>query len=88
LPLDAPFGGCPARYDQGRIRRSGAFFGGNRGLEMGRQAVPVLYLVAMASVIVAMDIVFFRHRIWERLMANIGIVLLFAAFYLRFLRHP
>jgi hypothetical protein len=24
---------------------------------------------------------------WERLIANIGIVLLFAAFYLRFFRH-
>jgi hypothetical protein len=31
---------------------------------------------------------FFRGRFWERLMVNIGIVLVFAAFYLRFLRHP
>jgi hypothetical protein len=32
------------------------------------------------------DILFFRHRFWERLMVNVGIVLVFSAFYLRFLR--
>ena len=53
---------------------------------MGRQAVIVLYVMAMVAVIVGVDIGFFRHRFWERLMANIGIVLLFGAFYLRFLR--
>ena len=31
------------------------------------------------------DIAFFRDRFWERLMVNIGIVLVFAAFYMRFL---
>jgi uncharacterized membrane protein len=55
---------------------------------MSRQAALVIYVVAMAAAIVAIDIVFFRHRFWERLMANIGIVLVFAAFYLRFLRRP
>jgi hypothetical protein len=29
-------------------------------------------------------VVFFRNRFWARLMANVGIVLLFGAFYLRF----
>jgi hypothetical protein len=53
---------------------------------MGRQVVIVLYVTAMVAVIVGIDIGFFRHRFWERLMANIGIVLLFGAFYLRFLR--
>ena len=56
--------------------------------EMGRQVAIVLYVVAMAAVIVGVDFVFFRNRFWERLIANIGIVLLFAAFYLRFLRRP
>jgi uncharacterized membrane protein len=56
--------------------------------EMGRQLTGVLYVLAMAAVIVAVDFAFFRNRFWERLMANIGIVLVFAAFYLRFLRHP
>ena len=45
-------------------------------------------MVAMAAVIVGVDFVFFRNRFWERLMANIGIVLVFAALYLRFLRRP
>lgn len=48
----------------------------------------VLYVVAMAAVIIGVDIAFFRHRFWERLTVNIGIVLVFVAFYWRFLRHP
>jgi type IV secretory pathway VirB2 component (pilin) len=55
---------------------------------MGRQAAGVLYAVAMAAVIVGVDLVFFRNRFWERLTVNIGIVLVFAAFYFRFLRSP
>ena len=45
-----------------------------------------LYLVAMVAVIVAVDVLFFRNHIWERLAVNVGIVLLFVAFYFRFLR--
>jgi len=48
---------------------------------MGRQ-VAMLYVVAMAAVIVGVDFVFFRNRFWERFTVNIGIVLVFAAFYL------
>ena len=61
-----------------------------RGLlaEMGRQVAIVLYVVAMAAVIVGVDLAFFRNRFWERLTVNIGIVFVFAAFYLRFLRRP
>jgi hypothetical protein len=55
---------------------------------MGRQVAGVLYVVAMVAVIVGVDLVFFRHRFWERLAANIGIVLAFGAFYFRFLRRP
>jgi ABC-type uncharacterized transport system permease subunit len=55
---------------------------------MGRHVAVGLYVVAMAAVIVGVDLVFFRSRFWERLTANIGIVLVFAAFYLRFLRRP
>jgi hypothetical protein len=58
------------------------------GTEMGRQAATVLYVVTMATVVVGVDFVFFRNRFWERLTANIGIVLVFAAFYFRFLRRP
>lgn len=55
---------------------------------MAARLTLVLYVVAMAAVIVGVDVAFFRNRFWERLMANAGIVLLFAAFYLRFLKHP
>ena len=55
---------------------------------MGRQVAIVLYAAAMAAVIVAVDFVFFRSRLWERLIVNIGIVLVFATFYLRFLKRP
>ena len=49
-----------------------------------------IYIVALIAVIVTTDLVFFRHRIWfwERLMANVGVVLVFLAFYLRFMRNP
>jgi hypothetical protein len=54
---------------------------------MSRVAV-VLYVVAMVAIIVGVDVAFFRNRFWERLAANIGIVLVCGAFYLRFLRRP
>ena len=53
---------------------------------MGRQAGVALYVLALVAVVVGVDVSFFRHRFWERLMANVGIVLVFAAFYLRFLQ--
>ncbi len=54
---------------------------------MGRPATAALYVVAMAAVVVGMDVLFFRNHFLERLAANVGIVLVFAAFYFRFLRH-
>jgi hypothetical protein len=53
---------------------------------MERQAGVVFYVLALVAVVVGVDVLFFRHRFWERLMVNVGIVLVFAAFYLRFLR--
>ena len=55
---------------------------------MGRQTTTALYVVLMATVIVAIDFLFFKNRLWERLTVNIGIVLVFAAFYFRFLKRP
>jgi hypothetical protein len=57
---------------------------------MGRRAtvVLVLYVLAMVAVVVGVDILFFRHHLWERLAVNVGIVLVFGAFYLRFLKRP
>jgi hypothetical protein len=56
------------------------------GGTMGRQAGVVLYVLALVAVVVGVDVFFFRHRFWERLMANVGIVVVFAVFYLRFLK--
>jgi arginine exporter protein ArgO len=55
---------------------------------MGSQMTTVLYFVLMAAVIVAVDVLFFRNHFWERLAVNVGIVLVFAAFYFRFLKRP
>jgi hypothetical protein len=53
---------------------------------MGRQVGVVLYVLALVAVVVGVDVLFFRHRFLERLMVNVGIVLVFGAFYLRFLK--
>ena len=53
---------------------------------MGSRTTVALYIVLMAAVIVAIDFLFFKNRFWERLMVNAGIVLVFVAFYFRFLR--
>jgi hypothetical protein len=50
------------------------------GETMGRQAGVVLYVLALVVVVVGVDFLFFRHRFWERLMVNVGIVLVFGAF--------
>jgi hypothetical protein len=77
-PSIADRGGA-LRWDQGRPpQREGL-------LKMG---IRVLYPVAMAAVIVAVDFAFFKNLFWARLMANIGIVLVFAAFYMRFFGVP
>ena len=55
---------------------------------MGRQVAVVLYVVAMVAIIVGVDVVFFRNHIWGRLAVNLGIVLVFGAFYFRFLSPP
>lgn len=41
----------------------------------------------MVALIVGVDVLFFRDHFWPRLMVNVGIVLIFGAFTLRFLRH-
>jgi hypothetical protein len=54
----------------------------------GRLSKPaaVLFVLAMVGVIVAVDLLFFRDKrwFWERLAANVGVVLVFGAFYFRF----
>jgi len=45
-------------------------------------------VLAMVAVVVGVDVLFFRHHFWARLIVNIGIVLVFAAVYFRFLKRP
>jgi hypothetical protein len=71
-----------------RIKPGSQGTGVAEGAGMSKQLAGVLYAVAMVAVIVGVDFVFFRNRFWERLMVNIGIVLVFGAFYLRFLWRP
>ncbi len=48
----------------------------------------MLYVLALVAVVVGVDVLFFRHDFWPRLIVNVGVVLVFAAFYLRFLKRP
>ena len=50
---------------------------------MSGRVVIALYVAAMVAIIVAGDIAL--GHFWERLVVNIGIVLVFGAFYVRFL---
>jgi hypothetical protein len=53
---------------------------------MGRQALVAIYVLTLIAVVVSVDVLFFRDRFWARLMVNVGIVVVFAAFYFRFLK--
>jgi hypothetical protein len=53
---------------------------------MGAKAAVVLYVLALIIVVVGVDILFFRHHFVGRLLANIGVVLVFAAFGWTFLK--
>jgi xanthine/uracil permease len=46
-----------------------------------------MYVLAMVATVVIVDVLFFRHRFWERLVVNIGIVLVYVAFYFAFLKN-
>ncbi|HUZ98875.1 MAG TPA: hypothetical protein VMU74_05905 [Gaiellaceae bacterium] len=51
---------------------------------MSRQVAIALYVLSLVAVVVGFDVLFFRHHFWARLAANVGIVIVFAAFGLRF----
>jgi len=53
---------------------------------MHKSTLIIIYVLAIVVTVVAVDVLFFRHRFWERLIANVGIVLVYVAFYLAFLR--
>ena len=54
---------------------------------MSYSYVIAIIIVLLIAVVVTVDVPFFRNFFWERLMVNVGIVLVFAAFALRFLKH-
>jgi type IV secretory pathway VirB2 component (pilin) len=53
---------------------------------MRRQPTVVLLVLVMVAVVVCVDVLFLRHQFWVRLVVNVGIVLVFGAVYLRFLK--
>jgi hypothetical protein len=53
---------------------------------MSKQSLIVVYVLAMAAVIVGVDFAFLRGLFWQRLLVNAALVLAFAAVYLIFLR--
>jgi hypothetical protein len=55
---------------------------------VGRPVVVVLYVLAMVAIVVGVDVLFLRHHFWQRLIVNVGIVLVFGAVYWRFLKRP
>ena len=55
---------------------------------MWRQAGIALYVLVMIALVVGVDLLFFKHQFWARLAVNVGIVLVFVAFYFRFLKRP
>ena len=42
---------------------------------MGRLLAIGIYVVALVVTVVGVDILIFRHNVWARLLANVGIVL-------------
>jgi hypothetical protein len=69
--------GCPEAWTDDAPRR---------GVEMAKHAYMVIYFLLMIIIIVGSDFLFLRHHFTARLMANIGIVVVFAAIYFIFLR--
>jgi hypothetical protein len=53
---------------------------------MTKALVVSCYVIMLSVIIVSVDIAFFRGHFWARLMANVGIVLVCAAFTLRFMK--
>jgi len=50
-------------------------------------AVDALYVACLVCTIIAFDVVFFRHHFFPRLAFNVGTVLIYLAFYFRYLHH-
>jgi hypothetical protein len=49
-------------------------------------AAIVLSVLALVAIVVSVDLLFFRGQPGPRLLVNVGIVLVFVVFYMRFLK--
>jgi hypothetical protein len=56
-------------------------------IDVPKSIYHVLYVLVMVAFIVGVDFLFLRNQLWLRLVVNVGIVLVFAVFYLTVLRN-
>lgn len=56
------------------------------GITKDKTELLLLFGLLMVASIVMVDVLFFRRRVWARLMSNIGIVLVFVALYVIFVK--
>jgi hypothetical protein len=56
-------------------------------MDMPKTVVLVIFLLVMIGIIVGVDVLFLQNYFWARLLSNIGIVVVFGAIYLRFLKN-
>lgn len=54
---------------------------------MNKTTINTIFVLAMVLTVVLIDILFFRHKFWERLAANVGIVLVYVAVYFAFIKN-
>lgn len=55
---------------------------------VGAKLAVALYLLAMVTVIIGVDVLFLRHHLWSRLAVNVGVIVVFASVYVAFFRRP
>jgi len=48
---------------------------------MDKRTQGVIFAAVMVIVIVTMDVLFFKHHTLQRLVANVGVAMVFVAFY-------
>ena len=51
---------------------------------MRNRTAVALYVLVMVAIVVVVDVLFFQHLFVERLIANVGIVVVFVIFYVTF----
>jgi hypothetical protein len=54
---------------------------------MGKTAQGLIFALVLIVTIVALDLSLFRHHTLARLLANVGVVLISLAIYLRFFKN-